>query len=413
MLKGGSIEKLMRVYERLTGKQSPPVDAWSFTGMVKDTVTRRFPAPMGNIQFRNGRVITDIYHLNSSIVGLAIAVDKYSPDGMHGSHAISAVKYKNTLFCFNAHGNVALDMDKTIFRQLQQDYKCTNMLIYNGESFQSGDPHGVCTGYAINFIAEMFLAIAEDKIPKKLSQHEYDDFVFRAIHSRGLCFGQKCVVGNSQRNKWNMLAANLAKTQPTPVRNFKLKRSNLGNLSFLPGGFFHKWNTMINITTPPSRPTSPVPVPYYQPTSPVPVPYYRPRPTSPVPVPRPISGGGGNRNKAVAAKTLSSLKDIARRRKIKGFSVYKKAQMENLRRRILNNMNRNSGPVPVPVPVPVSFSSPKPNVGGNRNRNKVVAAKTLSSLKDIARKRKIKGFSVYKKAQMENLRRRILNNMNT
>jgi tRNA A-37 threonylcarbamoyl transferase component Bud32 len=131
----------------------------------------------------------------------------------------------------------------------------------------------------------------------------------------------------------------------------------------------------------------------------------------PVAVASPKPNVNGNRNKAAAAKTLSSLKDIARRRKIKGFSVYKKAQMENLRRRILNNMNRKPVPVASPKPNVNPVASPKPNVNGNRN--KAVSAKTLRSLKDIARKRKIKGFSVYKKAQMENLRRRILNNMNT
>ena len=389
LLKGGSVQKLKRNYEKLTGKQSPPIDAWSFTGMVKDTNTRFFPDPIGMVQFRRGRVATDIYHLNSNIVGLVIAVDNYSNDSMHGSHAISAVKYKNTLFCFNAHGSDALRMDKTIFRQLAQEYKCTNMLTYSGPGFQYGDPHGVCVGYAVNFIAEMFLAIEGNKIPKKITQPQYDDFVSRAINSRGLCFGGTCVSGNNQLTKWNKIHASLAKQHLT---NFTLNRlDNLENLTFqqIPEEMTNLFNTY-NITTP-----------------------------VPVSSPKPNVGGNRNRNKAVAAKTLSSLKDIARKRKIKGFSVYKKAQMENLRRRILNNINRKPvpgpgavpGAVPGPVPGPGPVASPKPNVGGNRNRNKAAAAKTLSSLKDIARKRKIKGFSVYKKAQMENLRRRILNNI--
>lgn len=42
-------------------------------------------------------------------------------------------------------------------------------------------------------------------------------------------------------------------------------------------------------------------------------------------------------------KTLSALKAVAKNRGIKGISKYRKATMNNLRRRILNNMNNNRG----------------------------------------------------------------------
>jgi len=104
-------------------------------------------------------------------------------------------------------------------------------------------------------------------------------------------------------------------------------------------------------------------------------------------------------NNVRGMKTLTALKQVAKNRKIKRFSTYKKTQMENLRRKILNNMGNNNGTVS-PVLVP-----------NNNNRIKVRNATTLTALKNVARRRKIKGFSTYKKTQMENLRRKILNNM--
>ena len=107
-------------------------------------------------------------------------------------------------------------------------------------------------------------------------------------------------------------------------------------------------------------------------------------------------------NNVRGMKTLTALKQVAKNRKIKRFSTYKKTQMENLRRKILNNMGGNNNGTVSPVLVPNN---------NNNNRIKVRNATTLTALKNVARRRKIKGFSTYKKTQMENLRRKILNNM--
>ena len=119
-----------------------------------------------------------------------------------------------------------------------------------------------------------------------------------------------------------------------------------------------------------------------------------PKPKPPTPKPKPITQKS-NRNRVVDMKTLKNLKEFARNRKIKGFSVYKKAQIENLRRKILNSV----------IAAPAAPAAPA------ALRNRVAAMKTLKNLKSVARNRKIKGFSVYKFNRIENLRKKILNNI--
>ncbi|MDA9846980.1 hypothetical protein N9C10_03540 [Flavobacteriaceae bacterium] len=100
-----------------------------------------------------------------------------------------------------------------------------------------------------------------------------------------------------------------------------------------------------------------------------------------------------------SATTLTQLMAIAKNRKISGRSKYTKATMENLRRRIINNMNKSpSAPASVDVVVV-------------NNKNKVRTIKTLAGLKNIAKARGMKGLSKYTAASKNNLRRRILNNM--
>jgi hypothetical protein len=76
-----------------------------------------------------------------------------------------------------------------------------------------------------------------------------------------------------------------------------------------------------------------------------------------------------------AMKTVSSLKSVAKQRGIKGYTKYKKDTMNNLRRKILNNMDNNRGmgglvkrhPKNAPKNVPV-WVLPKKKTANNAKR---------------------------------------------
>ena len=336
---GGAIPRIIRFYERLTGKQIPPIDSWYFNSF--ETFTGIFNEPKLEI-WVNGQLSNLNYHFNDKIVAIPIVISAYDddPTAIDFVHAISAVKYKNTLFCFNSHGIDGLYIDEKIFNQLAKKYKCKNVLIYNGQGLQNGDPHGVCAGYAMNFILEILLLASEDRIPTNLSQKQYDDFVFRAMTKRGILFGGTSF--KTKENAWNKMENNLSKLIVTPSKNFKLNRTKVENLSFKRKGIINKITGAGGVNYVIQTPTSPyVQSPNYGPVSPNYVPVSPSfvkslKYNSPVYVPNPNSG---NRNKVVAAKTLKDLKNVARKRKIKGFSTYKKSEMENLRKIILTNMN--------------------------------------------------------------------------
>ena len=60
------------------------------------------------------------------------------------------------------------------------------------------------------------------------------------------------------------------------------------------------------------------------------------------PRPAPAPAPGSLRNRVVAMKTLTNLKKVAKNRKIKGYTKYKKNSQENLRTEILKNINKNN-----------------------------------------------------------------------
>ncbi len=217
--------RLKRTYKRLTGKDSPPIDQWGFS--LDKPMTKRYRAePARGLiaeEFKNGKLIklgntnvSNDYHFDNRVVGLSITVNPYTAGGMHSSHAISAVKFNKHLFCFNAWGENHKPLDNTIYRNLANRYNCDNLIIYEGPSLQNGDPYGVCVGYATNFILEMLLKIAENKMPRNPTQLRYDDFVYKALTSRGICFGQQCVKEETIRTQWSKIERNLRKKVNTP-----------------------------------------------------------------------------------------------------------------------------------------------------------------------------------------------------
>ena len=218
--------RLKRTYKRLTGKDSPPINKWGFD--LDKPMTKRYRAePERGIiaeEFKNGKLIklgnnnvSNEYHFNNSVVGLNITVTPYTAGGMHSSHAISAVKFNKHLFCFNAWGENHKPLDYAIYRNLAKRYNCDKIMIYEGPSLQSGDPYGVCVGYATNFILEMLLKIAENKMPRNPTQLRYDDFVHKVLTSRGICFGQKCVKEETIITQWSKIERNLRKKVNTPA----------------------------------------------------------------------------------------------------------------------------------------------------------------------------------------------------
>ena len=218
--------RLKRTYKKLTGKDSPPLNIWGFKLDEPRTSMFRANSDRGIIgeQWVNGKQVklgnvntSDDYHLNDKVVGISITVIEYASGGLHTSHAISAVKFNKHLFCFNAWGNRHKPFDRDIYRFLKTKYNCDTFMIYEGPSLQEGDPYGVCVGYATNFILEMLLKIAENKMPRNPTQKNYDKFVYNVLTTRGICFGQKCVKEETIRTQWSKIERNLSKKLNTPT----------------------------------------------------------------------------------------------------------------------------------------------------------------------------------------------------
>jgi hypothetical protein len=217
--------RLKRTYTRLTGKESPPINTWKFK--LDKPMTQRYRSSPGrgilSEEYRNGKLIklgnnnvSNDYSFDSSVVGISISVDPYTKGGMHSSHAISAVKFNKHLFCFNAWGQIHKPIDIDIYTYLALKYQCDTFLVYEGPSLQDGDPYGVCVGYASNFILEMLLKIAENKMPRNPTQKKYDEFVYNALTSRGICFGDRCVKEETIKTQWSKIERNLRKKINTP-----------------------------------------------------------------------------------------------------------------------------------------------------------------------------------------------------
>ena len=176
-------KKIARKYKTLTGESScPPIDTVSFEGdaLIKSV----FYSELG-VQITNG--VNARYPLHTAgesdpVVGILIVVSQYARTGdMHHSHAISAVKYRNTLFAFNTWGKIGKPIDATIFKTVQRMYNCNTLHVYLGPSLQDEDPYGVCVGYASNFVLEMLVKIYQKQIPAKISNNYYDKFVYTAL----------------------------------------------------------------------------------------------------------------------------------------------------------------------------------------------------------------------------------------
>ncbi len=211
-------KKIARKYKTLTDEKScPPIDAVFFTGgtLIK---SGRY---VGGAEVKNGYNTRYPLHTTGEsdpVVGILIGVKQYAFNGdMHAAHALSAVKYRNTLFAFNAWGKGGKPVDVTIFETVRRMYNCKYMDMYLGPNVQMGDPYGICVGYASNFVLEMLVKIYQKQIPAIIYQRHYDKFVYTAMKTRGICFGSKCVKNMPNLNFFTGIRKNLfAKAEVSP-----------------------------------------------------------------------------------------------------------------------------------------------------------------------------------------------------
>jgi len=205
---------IKKVYKQLVGKESPPIDQFLFSGISGKPITGLFyykDESRGRtlLKWDKGQLTDKKYNFDRNIVGLSVTVNDYTTSGSHITHAISAVRYNNILFCFNSWGKSARKIDSKIFNEFASLYNCKIVFIYNGPNIQADNELGVCVGLSSNFIIEMLLKIEENKLPLRISPRKYDSFIYDSLTSRGICFGRTCVRADSLASKFSKININL------------------------------------------------------------------------------------------------------------------------------------------------------------------------------------------------------------
>jgi len=224
--------RIRNMYEYLVKKDCPPIDTIHYDGKTGNPYPKNFRVPLTNGTlklWRHGRPNDFVDHTNQNIVGIMISVVPYTKM----NHAISAVKYNKRLYCFNSWGIDQKPIDTIIFQNLAIAYKCTKIIIYSGKSLQKNDPHGVCVGFSSNFIIELLLRIEQNNLPYNVDMQLYNSFVYRALTSRGICFGRQCVKSNSIRYTQSKIQKNLASKQNLPTEHINLSSMKVVQLKKL------------------------------------------------------------------------------------------------------------------------------------------------------------------------------------
>jgi hypothetical protein len=116
-----------------------------------------------NIRDRRGVNAIHIHGQSPQNIMVVVFVTGYqvstSKSGLHDSHAISAFKHGNTLYCFNPWGKSYLHSnvpDNWIWEKLRMMYRCDNIVVYTGEDYQKNNRHGVCIGLSVDFGTYMY-----------------------------------------------------------------------------------------------------------------------------------------------------------------------------------------------------------------------------------------------------------------
>lgn len=168
-----SLYKIQGIYESIYKEVAPPIDIVEFdeNGDRKKNACASFT--------------------KGNLVGIMIIADDYSfHSKTFTSHAMAAVKYNDTLFAFNSWGeDRIIKKDRNIFNFLKNKYKCKHLYLYKGKSFQDENNYGICVGMVSNFLLEMFIMIKENKLPNRILHRTYNNYVYKTLRSRGICFG--------------------------------------------------------------------------------------------------------------------------------------------------------------------------------------------------------------------------------
>jgi hypothetical protein len=247
------------------------------------------------------------------------------------------------------------------------------MIQYTGKYLQQ---RGTCVAYSANFVLEMFIKILQSKIKEDMSQTKYNKLLENLLTKRGICFGPAgpCVHNIKFDND---MMNNLERHYATPSDLNKLNNTNLMLIAM---------NLNISKSTI-NKIIENKPLEVRQELIKLILNIKKKQ----LPVISPLPNRPPNHN--LSDMKLANLKQIARNRKLKGFSKYKKKQ------NLINFIQRSGAPAPAPAPAPVSTTPvyvpksptyvPLPNLSKMR----------VVNLKQIARNRKLKGFSKYKKKQ--------------
>lgn len=238
MQKGDTAKKIRRRFKLLTGKDAPQINHHQFTqyipGKARPNTHKSYYTIKNSFVTHYHRNKHNIIEPVTDTLGLLIIARKYSRNmNMHSWHALSAVKHNNIIYGFNAWGKDGLEVDKDIFSLLKDIYNCNKYIKYNGRGLQNKDQHGVCVGYAANFVTEMFLLIHEGKLNNELNQNDFDTYIENKLKTRGICFGAKCITGSQMGI--NSIQVNLEKNLFTPSPNplSTIKENNLSKMTLI------------------------------------------------------------------------------------------------------------------------------------------------------------------------------------
>lgn len=145
-----------------------------YKGLIDDSAQERFSRRHPDIP------ITTYYYkdlafnrttvVTSDVLAIVIGFIGYIPNTRGGSHALSAFKNGDRLYCFNAHGKNSLPSSSAMFYKLASMYGIpkSNVYIYNGKNLQEDDPEGVCVAYSLNFL-DLMATVRNKKSPTNMN----------------------------------------------------------------------------------------------------------------------------------------------------------------------------------------------------------------------------------------------------
>lgn len=229
---------IARRYQELTDNKCPPIAAFQLRPpLTKLSVHMSYLRILVDGKTDHGKMTRQQFGETRlqeyPLLGIVCSATPYKRPkrkSLHSSHAVAAFKYGDTLFYFNAWGNSMLSKDATYWKFLAKVCKCTKVIPYKGPSLQTDNKYGLCTGYASNFLLEMFLRAKKGKnaMDKLYSNSVYNNFINTTLRKRGTCFGGKCILRTAFHNEMQKQLLRLQKNK-TPISLKEMKLPELKN----------------------------------------------------------------------------------------------------------------------------------------------------------------------------------------